>query len=197
MSREIQRDELQTHRLILRPLQLADAERTQQLFPQWEIVKYLNVKVPWPFPEDGALTYYRDAALPAIERGDEWHWTLRLKQSPEEHIGSICLVSGERINRGFWLGLPWQGRGLMTEAVIAVTDYWFDVLGFSVLRAPKAIENAASRRISEKTGMRVMDTHTSDYVSGRFLSETWEITAEEWRARRAALRGASDCGQKL
>ena len=38
----------------------------------------------------------------------------------------------------------------MTEAVIAVNDYWFDVLGFAVLRAPKAVLNVASRRISEK-----------------------------------------------
>jgi RimJ/RimL family protein N-acetyltransferase len=197
MSLEIRRDELQTDRLILHPLQLADAERTQQLFPQWEIVKYLNAKVPWPFPPDGALAYYRDAALPAIERGDEWHWTLRLKESPEEHIGSICLVRGEQINRGFWLGLPWHGRGLMTEAVIAVTDYWFDVLGFSFLRAPKAIGNGASRRISEKTGMRVIGTHKSDYVSGRFPSETWEVTAEEWREKRIAVRGAHGYARKL
>jgi hypothetical protein len=27
-----------------------------------------------------------------------------------------------------------------------------------------------------------------DYVSGRFLSEVWEITADEWRAKRQALR---------
>jgi hypothetical protein len=26
----------------------------------------------------------------------------------------------------------------MTEAVVAVNDYWFDVLGFTVLRAPKS-----------------------------------------------------------
>ena len=44
----------------------------------------------------------------------------------------------------------------MTEAVSAVNDYWFDVLGFRVLRAPKAVENSASRRMSEKTGMRVI-----------------------------------------
>ena len=103
--------ELQTDRLILRPLQLSDAPQTQRLFPHWEIVRLLNAIVPWPYPADGALTYYRDAALPAIERGDEWHWTLRLKQSSEHHIGAIALIRGEDDNRGFWLGLPWQGQG--------------------------------------------------------------------------------------
>lgn len=180
--------ELQTDRLLLRPLELADAERTQLLFPQWEIVKYLNAHVSWPYPAGRALAYYRDEALPAMQRGDEWHWTLRLKESPELHIGSIGLFKGVLDNRGYWLGLPWHGRGLMTEAVNAVNDYWFDVLGFVVLRAPKAVANVASRRISVKTGMRVMATTQRDYVSGRLSSEIWEITAEEWHAKRVQLR---------
>ena len=180
--------ELQTDRLLLRPLQLADAKQTQRLFPQWEVVKLLNAIVPWPYPADGAHLYYRDVALPAIEREDEWHWTLRLKQSPEQHIGVISLHKDPADNRGFWLGLPWHGLGLMTEAVIAVNDYWFDVLGFPVLRSPKAVANLASRRISEKTGMRMVATEERNFVSGRFLCEIWEITAEEWHKARALLR---------
>jgi hypothetical protein len=31
---------LETPRLLLRPLQLEDAEQTQALFPQWGIVRY-------------------------------------------------------------------------------------------------------------------------------------------------------------
>jgi RimJ/RimL family protein N-acetyltransferase len=172
---------LETKRLILRPLQLADAEQTELLFPHWEIVKYLNAVVPWPCPANQSFARYRDVILPAIERGEEWHWTLRLKDSPESHIGKISLHHNELDNRGYWLGLPWQGQGLMTEAVAAVNDYWFDVLGFSVLRAPKAIANVASRRISEKTGMRVIAIMERDYVCGRLPAELWEITAEEWR----------------
>jgi len=44
----------------------------------------------------------------------------------------------------------------MSEAVEVVTDYWFNELGFSVMRVPKAVVNTASRRISEKSGMRVI-----------------------------------------
>lgn len=182
--------ELQTDRLFLRPLQLADAAQTQLLFPQWEIVEFLNARVPWPYPAGRAVANYGDVTLPAIERREEWHWTLRLKDSPEPHIGVISLHKDEWDNRGFWLGLPWQGRGLMTDAVAAVNDYWFDVLGFGVLRAPKAVANTASRRISQKTGMRVIATEKRDYVSGRFLAEIWEITAEERRERRS-LSGLS------
>ena len=176
--------ELETARLVLRPLALADAEQAQVLFGQWEIVKYLTDQVPWPYPADGAYTHYRDHALPAVERGEQWHWTLRLKSAPERIIGSISLMRGESNNRGFWLGLPWQGQGLMSEASEVVTDYWFGALGFPVLRVPKAAVNIASRRISEKNGMRVVATEEREYVSGRLLSEIWEIAAAEWRARR-------------
>lgn len=174
---------LETARLILRPLELADAEQVQKLFPKWEIVQFLANRVPWPFPEDGALVYYRDDALPAMARGDEWHWSLRLKSDPDLLIGSVALLKSETHNRGFWIGMPWQRQGLMSEAVDAATGYWFDVLGFPVLRAPKAIANTGSRRISEKQGMRVIAVEERDYVSGRLPTELWEITAEEWHTR--------------
>jgi ribosomal-protein-alanine N-acetyltransferase len=72
----------------------------------------------------------------------------------------------------------------MTEACDAVTDYWFEVLMFPVLRVPKAIANAPSRRISENQGMRIISREDRDYVSGRLPSEIWEITAAEWRQRK-------------
>ena len=175
---------LKTDRLWLRPLALVDAERVQKLFPQWEIVKHLARKVPWPYPANGALLYYRNIALPAIKRGEQWHWTLRLKSRPGQLIGAIALFRDGDNNRGFWLAPEWQRQGLMTEAVEAATRFWFEDLGMPVLRAPKAAANVASRRISEKTGMRLVETKESDYVSGRLPTEVWEITAEEWRARQ-------------
>jgi [ribosomal protein S5]-alanine N-acetyltransferase len=174
--------------MILRPLEIGDAEQTQRIFPHWEIVKFLNRRVPWPFPADGARVYYRNMALPAMERGEEWHWTLRLKSDPRLHIGAISLMKREGHNRGFWLGLEWHGKGLMSEAVEVVMDYWFDELGISVLRVQKAVANVASRRISEKTGMRVVAVEEGDYVGGRFPSEVWEITAAGWHARRVKGR---------
>jgi RimJ/RimL family protein N-acetyltransferase len=177
---------LETRRLLLRPLEWADAEQAQILFPHWEIVRYLNRQIPWPYPPDGTLRYYRDVALPAMERGEAWHWTLRLKDAPARMIGSISLMRNDDNNRGFWLGQPWQGRGLISEACEAVTDYWFDKLGFPILRVQKAAVNTRSRRISERSGMRLVSTVERDYVSGRLPAEIWEITAEEWRARKRA-----------
>lgn len=176
---------LETPRLLLRPLELADAEATQRLFPHWEIVRYMNAAIPWPYPPDGALTFYRDVALPEMARGQAWHWTLRLKTAPDEMIGLISLKDGKENNRGFWIGLPWQRQGLTTEASEAVTDYWFETLGREVLNIPKAIANRASRRISERSGMRVVATEMHAMVSGPQPCEVWEITREEWRRYRA------------
>lgn len=179
---------LETARLLLRPLELSDAEQTQLLFPHWEIVRYLAKTVPWPYPPDGAHSYYRERALPAMAREEEWHWTLRLKTAPERLIGSISLIKNGPINRGFWLGLPWHRQGLMTEACEAVTDFWFNALKFPVLRAPKAVANIASRRISERSGMRLVTTEEHEYVSGRLPTEIWEITAAEWNAGKERAR---------
>jgi ribosomal-protein-alanine N-acetyltransferase len=174
---------IETTRLILEPAKLVDAEQVQVLFPHWEIVKYLDAIVPWPYPRDGVETFYRSVVLPGMERNERWHWALRFKTSPEQIIGGVNLNVGDD-NRGFWLGLSWHRQGLMTEACDAATDYWFNVLGFTVLRVAKAIANAGSRRISEKQGMRVVAVEERDYVCGRLPAEVWEITAEEWRAQR-------------
>jgi ribosomal-protein-alanine N-acetyltransferase len=123
--------------------------------------------------------------LPAIERGDEWIWTIRQREDPSTVIGLISLRKNENENRGFWIDPRWQRRGLMTEACDAVTEFWFETLKHRVMRVKKAIANEGSRRISEKQGMRIIFTSESDYVSGRLPSETWGITADEWRARKA------------
>jgi ribosomal-protein-alanine N-acetyltransferase len=108
----------------------------------------------------------------------------RFKTQPDGLIGGISLMRTGNDNRGFWLGLPWQRQGLMTEACEVVTSYWFDLLGFPALRTSKAVANTASRRISEKQGMRFVAIEEREYVCGRLPAEIWELTADEWRAHR-------------
>lgn len=175
-----------TTRLLLKPLALDDAPQIQALFPQWEIVKYLAAVVPWPYPSDGVEQHLRESTLPAMEAGACWSWTIRLLADPDRIIGRIDLYRGEENNRGFWLDPAFRRRGLMTEACNWVTDFWFETLGFECMRVPKAAANVASRRISEKQGMRLVSVGEKDYVSGRLPSEIWEITAAEWRAWKAS-----------
>jgi len=43
---------LETKRLWLCPLELADAAQIQILFPHWELVKFLAGRVPLPYPAE-------------------------------------------------------------------------------------------------------------------------------------------------
>jgi RimJ/RimL family protein N-acetyltransferase len=55
---------------------------------------------------------------------------------------------GYRLNRACW------GQGYATEAVIAVRDYAFDVLGMTRLIAIIDPDNAASIHVAENAGLR-------------------------------------------
>ncbi|MGP2543311.1 GNAT family N-acetyltransferase [Yersinia sp. 2541 StPb PI] len=172
---------LLTDRLLLIPLTLQDADQIQLKFPVWAVVKYLDASaVPWPYPADGALTFVRDIALPKMQCGSRFFWSIRPKVSPETLIGVINLACDTDDHRGFWLSPVWQGQGLITEASDAVTHFWFTQLDQPYLRVTKAAPNKASAAISRKNGMRLVATQERDYVSGHFQTEIWEISREEW-----------------
>lgn len=171
---------LQTPRLLLTPLQATDVPAIQQLFPHWEVVRYLDSQVPWPYPDDGAEQYVQNVVLPAIKEGKEWHWMIRLATTPARCIGSISLYDEPGNNRGFWLSPPWQGQGYMQEACQVINRFWFKTLERPVMQVPKAAGNAASRRVSEREGMRLIEVSEGNFVSGRFAKELWELRREDW-----------------
>lgn len=175
---------LSTPRLTLTPLALADAPAIQQLFAHWEVVRYLDHRVPWPYPDDGALTYVRDVALPGMTAGREWHWMIRLGTATGPCIGSISLYDQPGNNRGFWLAPPWQGQGYMGEACEVINAFWFETLGRPLMQVPKAVENQASRAISLREGMRKVETREGRFVCGPMPKEIWELTREEWLGNR-------------
>lgn len=119
-----------------------------------------------------------------MDKGIAWIWTIRLREAPDDLIGLICLYDVEDNNRGFWLAPEYQGQGFMREASNVATDYWFNTLNKTVLRAPKASLNVRSKRISDSSGMRLIKTEKKEYVSGLLDSELWEITRDEWNDRQ-------------
>lgn len=181
--------ELQTARLILKPLRSEDAVQIQQKFPRWEIVRYLISSVPWPFPDGAAQNYVDNVALEASKNGKGWFWSLRRKEDETELIGVISLMDIADNNRGFWLVPEWQGKGLMTEACEAVNRFWFETLDKDVLRAPKAALNQRSKNLSTRSGMRVVRREKAQYVSGELESELWEMTREAWRESQRQTQG--------
>ena len=175
---------LETERLILRPLEARDAAATQRIFPQWEVVKHLLAKVPWPYPPDGAETNMRDN-LERRARGERFFWAITLKGGDDELIGRIDLGpdQGDHEMRGFWLDPLHQGRGLMTEAAEAVTAYAFETLGWPEIWVTNAARNRASHRIKEKQGFELVEVRRDLFVSGEDDKEVWRLTRDAWSAR--------------
>jgi len=179
---------LRTRRLILRPVRAKDAPAIQRRFPKWEIVRWLDAGVPWPYPPDGAANFVA-ACLDEMEHDEKSHWAIILRTGPADLVGIINLWPDDGTNSGqcgFWLDGEFQGQGLMTEAVDRVTDYAFGELGWPCLYLTNAQENRASRRIKEKQGARLVDFRIAQCVSGRVSQMVWELTRKDWIARRPA-----------
>ena len=181
---------LETPRLILRPLRLEDAPRIQSLFPHYEIVKYMTAAIPWPYPEDGA---YNSLVLIAsgMEQGTDMGWALTIKENEDDQlVGAIGLhdLMGQKPARSFWIGLPWQRQGLMTEAANAVTTYALtpspEGLGLDALYIHTAIDNTGSSRLKEHAGAEVVGYEDYDYVAGRLPSALWKISAKTGKQSR-------------
>jgi ribosomal-protein-alanine N-acetyltransferase len=176
---------LETARLVLRPLRLEDAPAAQRHFAHWEIVRWLNAVVPWPYPCGGAEMHIRKC-LEQRARGERFFWSICLKGALDELVGAIDLWphDGSHDQRGFWIATEFQGRGLMTEAADRVTEYAFVELGWGCLRLTNAAANIASHRIKERQGARLIETTEKYYVSGRSTGEVWLLDRDQWQATR-------------
>ena len=183
---------LETKRLILRPPRESDTPVVQRRFPQWEIVRYLNAKVPWPYPEDGAAVAMAQT-FQELARGEKSAWSIVPKDAPEEMIGRIDLWADDgkqRDQRGFWLDPEYWGHGLMTEAASRVTDYALIELGWPHLWLSNAEVNVGSHRVKEKQGATIVDRTTAKYVYGEGVRVVWLLTREAWLAHRAKSANA-------
>lgn len=77
----------------------------------------------------------------------------------EQLVGGLTLSNVRRraaqyVTLGYWMGRPFAGRGLMTEAVGTVIPFAFDTLGLHRIHAAFLPANMASRRVLEKNGFR-------------------------------------------
>lgn len=113
---------------------------------------WLNLRdiFPHPYSEEDARSWIR----------------ISLSQKPEssfaitsrsEAIGGIGLVFGEDIHSqsaelGYWLGEPFWGKGIMTDAVSCFTVYAFEHFQVQRIFAEPFASNLASRRVLEKAG---------------------------------------------
>ena len=144
---------LTTKRLTLRPFKPSDAADVQRLAGEREVAATtLNIAHPY---EDGmAESWIAD---------HEKNWssgttlTLAITTAADGLVGAISLkltVGHNSAELGYWIGVPYWGRGYATEAARAIVDFGFKDIGLSRIHAHFLADNVASGRVMEKLGMR-------------------------------------------
>jgi RimJ/RimL family protein N-acetyltransferase len=142
---------LETPRLKLRPLVAADAPTIHEYCSDWDVACRL-ARVPHPYPDELAETFIARQALDAA--GGTAH------VFAIDYVGRLAGVIGiERRERGawdlgYWLGKPWWGRGLATEAARRITDFGFVDAGLDRIEARHHQDNLASGRVLAKCGFQ-------------------------------------------
>ncbi|SES02388.1 ribosomal-protein-serine acetyltransferase [Gracilibacillus ureilyticus] len=83
---------------------------------------------------------------------------------------------------GYWLGEDYQGNGIMTRVVKALTDYAFHDLGLQKVDIRAAVQNKKSRSIPERLGFvnegcirqaEWLYDHYVDHVVYGMLAKDW------------------------
>ena len=155
---------LQTERLILRRFQLEDA---QAMYTNWacdpEVTRYLTWE-PHVSP-DATRELLRDWTA-KYEDPTYYNWLIELDGVP---IGNVSVV---RINEkslhaelGYCMGKLWWNKGLMTEAVTAVTRFLFEEVGVHKLKIRHLVKNPGSGRVAQKCGFIREGILREEYLS--------------------------------
>ncbi len=184
--------EIKTERLILRPFRMEDAPRVHALLGAWEVSRMLAV-VPHPYPE-GAAERWITTHAPRRDAGTAYLFAVTLN---DETVGAIGIhKQNEDFVLGYWLGVPYWGRGLMFEAVQALIDFAFITLTLPRLLSGYFVENARSARILRKTGFALIAHETKHciargedipHVAVALSRDVW-MTTLEIKTERLVLR---------
>ena len=141
--------EIQTARLLLRPLRDTDAEALTALAGNWDVAR-MTARIPHPYPEGLAKRWIAEQAA-ARESGDAFAFAILLEG---RLVGLVGLEhqDGGRFELGYWIGEPWWGQGFATEAAGAAVRFAFEALGADSLEAGWLFDNPASGRVLAKCG---------------------------------------------
>jgi len=173
---------LETPRLLLRRFTPDDAA---PMFANWandtEVCRFLSWK-PHGTPAVTQATLARFIA--AYENDAVYHWVMELKQLGQP-IGSLSVIDASETNLrceiGYCMGKPWWGRGLMTEAVQAMTRYLMHDIGYNRVYAHHDVQNPGSGRVMEKAGMRFEGIERQRYARDGGFSDgkLWAMIRED------------------
>ena len=167
---------LETQRLVLRRFAIGDAEA---MFNNWasdpEVTKYLT----WPAHAgvDVSRAVLQDWTA-AYTDPKYYQWAIVLKENGDFPIGSISAVGLNDdlsiAHIGYCLGRPWWHRGIMSEALRAVIDFFFDEVGANRVESRHDPRNPYSGMVMQKCGMKYEGTlRSSDRNNQGICDACW------------------------
>lgn len=146
---------IETDRLILRRFRVEDAA---DMYANWasdpEVTRFLT----WPVHASVDVTKSLLSDLVSRYEDDGYfNWVMELKETGKI-IGNISVVklneSVESADMGYCMCRAYWGQGLMPEALKAVMEYLFDVVGLNRIAACHDVNNPKSGRVMDKAGMK-------------------------------------------
>ncbi len=135
---------------VVRDWHLADKDSLVRVANNRDIWRNLTNRFPHPYTDADA-----DFWFGLLEKVPEHtHWAIAIE---EEAVGGIGFERGEGVHAksaqfGYWLGQPYWGRGIMTAAARATSDYIFSRFDVERLEASVFEWNPASMRVLENCG---------------------------------------------
>ncbi len=113
---------------------------------------WLNLRDAFPHPYD--RHHAREFIRAVTHRDQETNFAIVVDGAAAGGIGFVLHPDVERVSAeiGYWLAEPFWGRGIVTEALTAVTRYAVDTFALTRIFAVPFAWNAASCRVLEKAG---------------------------------------------
>jgi ribosomal-protein-alanine N-acetyltransferase len=146
--------ELRTPRLLLRSLDRGDIPAITRLAGVREIAA-TTLNIPHPYSEEDAHNFLVHAEEDfRAERSAAFAIAILPDNELCGAIGLAITSAHERAELGYWIGVPYWGRGFATEAARAVLVFGFETLRLHRIHASYFAGNTASQRVLEKIGMR-------------------------------------------
>lgn len=161
---------LVTERLTLREIHHHDLEEIYFLRAHKEVMRYTGQALA---KSRGEVALYIQHHINAVNAGEGIVWGIVLK-GETRLIGLIALrrfyAGHYRGEVGYGICPAQQRKGLMGEALRAVTDYGFNKIGLHSIEANVDKENTASIQLLERTGF-VKEAHFTEnyFFEGRFI----------------------------
>jgi len=137
--------------IALRPWQPGDEDALVRLADNRRIWRNLTNRFPHPYRHEDAIAWIDVANQ---KPADARHCAILLEGEVAGSVGFQRLedLATRTAEIGYWIGEPFWGRGLATEALRRATAQAFDEFDFVRLQAGVLAWNPASCRVLEKVG---------------------------------------------